>query len=87
MPTFYEEVELDIEIDDFLSSCSSRDINELIEALIEDGYLNPDCQRNSTGKKTLIEEEWDQITDKINKIRLIIKQEDEEMIRSIVKKY
>jgi len=89
MPRFYQEVEaeVDVEIDDFLSSCSSRDINELIEALIEDGYLKADCQTNSTGKKTYLEEEWDQISNKINEIRLRISPEDEELIRNIVKKY
>ena len=87
MPRFYQVAEVDVEIDDFLSSCSSRDINELIEALIEDGYLNADCQTNSTGKKTYLEEEWDQISNKINEIRLRISPEDEELIRNIVKKY
>lgn len=89
MPTFYQEVEaeVDVEIDDFLSSCSSKEIKELIDALIEDGHLKHNCQTDSTGKKTYLEEEWDQITDKINQIRLRISQEDEELLRSIVKKY
>ncbi len=33
------DVEVDIDVDDFLSECSSREIKELISALIEHGYL------------------------------------------------
>ena len=33
------DVEVDINVDDFLSECSSREIKELINVLIEDGYL------------------------------------------------
>ena len=42
MPNFTAynvDVDLDIDIDDFLSECSSREIKELINALIEDGHL------------------------------------------------
>ena len=33
------DVDLDIDVDDFLSECSSKEIKELINALIEDGHL------------------------------------------------
>ena len=33
------DVEVDIDVDDFLSECSNREIKELISALIEDGHL------------------------------------------------
>ena len=33
------DVEVDINVDDFLSECSSREIKELINVLIEDGHL------------------------------------------------
>jgi len=42
MPNFTAynvDVDLDIDVDDFLSECSNREIKELINALIEDGYL------------------------------------------------
>lgn len=32
-------VSVDIDIDDFLSNCSSWDIKQIIESLIEDGHL------------------------------------------------
>lgn len=33
------DVYTDIDIDDFLSACTSKDIEELIDTLAEDGYL------------------------------------------------
>jgi len=47
MPSFYVD-DVDIDVDDFLSACSDSERKELIEALVEDGYikreslLNPD---------------------------------------------
>ncbi len=49
MPSFYVD-DVDIDVDDFLSACSDYERKELIEALVEDGYikreslLNPDKQ-------------------------------------------
>jgi hypothetical protein len=37
---------LEIEVSDFLSSCRAEDIDELIDALIEDGYLNKNSKQN-----------------------------------------
>jgi hypothetical protein len=42
MPNFTAynvDVDLDIDVDDFLSECSKREIKEIIDALIEDGHL------------------------------------------------
>lgn len=89
MPTFYQEVdaEVDVDIDDFLSACSSREIKNLINALIEDGYLNPTAIKVEDNKKTYMESEWDELTNKFSEIRLRISQEDEETLRGILKKY
>ena len=49
MPSFYVD-DVDIDVDEFLSACSTSERKELIEALVEDGYikreslLNPDKQ-------------------------------------------
>ena len=43
MPTFYTE-ELDIDADEFLSACGRRDKEEIIDILIEDGYLKKNCR-------------------------------------------
>ena len=35
MPTFNQDAEIDVEVDDFVSSCSKREIKELIEILVD----------------------------------------------------
>ena len=39
MPYFDYEGDINIDVDDFISACDSRDIKDLIEALVEDGHL------------------------------------------------
>lgn len=43
MPSFSDyvnvEVDIDVDVDEFVSECSPREIEELIEALREGGYL------------------------------------------------
>jgi len=41
MPYFTPD-DLDIDVDDFLSSCSSSEIQQVIDYLIEDGHLTPE---------------------------------------------
>ena len=38
MPTFYAE-DIDIDPDEFLDSCNKRERDELIDILVEDGYV------------------------------------------------
>lgn len=89
MPTFYQEVEaeVDVDIDDFLSACSSREIKQLINALIEDDYLKPSASKVPNESKSYLDTEWDELTDKFSEIRLRLTQEDEESLRSILKRY
>lgn len=84
MPTFYTE-NLDIDIDDFLSECNHDDINELINTLIEDGYL----PKNSipTQKLGVFESEFFEKIDKLKNVYYHINNEDLELIEGLVKKY
>lgn len=85
MPSFYVD-ELDIDVGEFIDSCSPREINELLECLVEDGILN----RKSLVKpkqKSVLEEEWDEIIHKLSENRLQLTKEEEEIIRSIVKRF
>lgn len=40
MPDFTPD-DIDIDPSEFVSACNSREINELIEALVEDGHIQP----------------------------------------------
>jgi hypothetical protein len=49
MPSFTPE-DLDIEPYEFVDSCSTREIKELINCLIEDGHIRPDQLTTVNGK-------------------------------------
>ena len=61
MPSFTAynvDVDLDIDVDDFLSECSSRDIDDLVSILVQDGHLSPKqvAKMSSKGLSVLEEE-------------------------------
>jgi len=84
MPEYTAEI--DISPDEFISDCSSSEIKEIIEALIEDGHIQPH-QVIVDGQVTrnYLDEEWDNICEKIRKSRLTMCQSDEDTIRQIYK--
>jgi len=84
---------VDIDIDDFLWSCSKRDITDLIDALVEDGHL-PKGLINHKGKlnqeytgKGRLEEDF---LDKLEKLKdkyYSLTSEEEEFFERLFKKY
>jgi hypothetical protein len=84
MPTFYSE-EIDIEPDDFLNACNSREIEELIKALIEDGHINdPYIKRKDN--VSINEESFNECLDKIANNYLQLTHEEEQLIRDIAQR-
>lgn len=84
---------VDIDIDDFLWSCSKYDINELIKALVEDGHL-PKEVINSEGevkeelnRKGKGEIEFSEKLDSLKNKYYSISQDDEEYLNRIFAKY
>ena len=83
MPRFTEwveaEADIEVSVDDFLTECSAREIEKLIEALREDGYLAP--------KDFLTESfqdlELQQALTKIAHFRMQLTVEEEELIKKI----
>lgn len=64
MPEF--ESYVDVDVDEFVSSCSKREIEELINCLIEDGHLEKNPLVVSADKKGGVLEE-----DFISKLNLL----------------
>jgi hypothetical protein len=84
MPEYTAEIE--INPDEFLSDCSSSEIKEIIEALIEDGHIQPhQVIVDGQDTRNYLDEEWDNICEKIRKSRLVMTQSDEDTIRQIYK--
>lgn len=87
MPTFYAE-DIDIIVDEFLSACSSREKEELIDALIEDGYLKENCKVDYKYELLSVPEFF--YIDAIDKIKgrwNMLTQEEEEIILKIASRF
>lgn len=84
MPYIDVETEVDLSVDEFLSECSSREIKEIIDALIEDGHLPklPDKEELTFNHK-LFKESMESLISKY----LAIENEDLEILEKIFKKY
>lgn len=80
MPDFYVD-DLDISPSDFVDACSKREINELIEILIEDGYV--DNQSILTSNRTYDDESYTKALVKLSESRLRLTNEEEEIIKQI----
>ena len=84
MPEYTAEIE--IGPDEFVSDCSSSEIKELIDALIEDGHIQPhQVIIGGQDNRSYLDVEWDEICEKIRKSRLVMTQSDEDIIRQIYK--
>jgi hypothetical protein len=84
---------IDIDVDDFLYSCSSYDIRELITALVEDGHLPKEVLnkegevREETIRRGRGEEEFSQRLESLKTKYYSLSQEEEEFFDKIFKKY
>lgn len=93
MPSFTEygvevDVDVDITVDEFVSECSSREIKELITALVEDGHLKPSAARggipnNLTAKQL----EFIEMIDVLSEKYYSMSNEECELIEQLYLKY
>lgn len=84
MPDF--STYIDIGPDEYISSCSNREIKELIDSLIEDGHLPEAASKDEPKKKNVLDLEWDEVCEKIRKSRLRLTSEDENLIKEFSNK-
>lgn len=82
----YYDVQVDIEVEDFLDECDEKDIQKVIEYLKDEGYLNEKYYLSSPNK-SFLDEEWENIINILNESRYKLTIEEEEIIKKIVKKY
>lgn len=84
MPEF--ESYIDVDPSDFVYSCSKKEIEELIECLVEDGHLSSRAVPTPDGQKNLLDLEWESLIGKLLENRLRLSKEDEEIIAQIASK-
>jgi hypothetical protein len=83
MAYIYTNVEIDIDVDDFVDSCSRREKEQLIKKLKE-GDLWEDTKSD---KLSLMELEWNETLTKLSNARLRLTNEEEAIIKKIAIKY
>jgi len=86
MPDF--STEIDIEPYEYISACSKRDIDDLIESLIEDGHLDSFNGKVVPKKQggSVMDIEWDELLTKIRNSKHLLSNEDESRIIEIANK-
>lgn len=77
---------VDIEPKEFVDNCSDGEIEELVDILIEEGYLDG-IPVTSDRHHNLLDEEWANTIGKLNRSRLLLSNEDEETIKRIASKF
>jgi hypothetical protein len=88
MPYFsnYREEEVEVNVYDFLSGCCGTEIDELIDCLIDDGYIK-NSDRIYTEQMSVSESEFEDAIDKLHKKWNRLTKEDELAIIKIAKKF
>ena len=83
MPDF--SAEIDIEPWEYVSECSRREIEDLIETLIEDGHLDSfnGKVKPKKGNVSVMDLEWDELITKIRNSKHLLSNEDESRIIDI----
>lgn len=83
MPYIYTEVEVDIDVEDFLDSCSRREKEELVKKLKEGDLWEDTVSENAS----IMELEWNETLTKLSNARLQLTNEEEEIIKKIANRF
>jgi hypothetical protein len=80
---------IDIEVDDFLDSCSEYEINEVIDWLDENGYIDKKKVVATDGNNAMgvLDYEWDTVITTLSEKRLSLTSNEEEIIKNIAKRF
>jgi hypothetical protein len=86
MPDFSREI--DIEPWEYINACSNREIDELIQDLIDDGHLTRFNGKLVPKKEngSFMDLEWDELLTKIKNSKHLLSNEDESIIINIANK-
>lgn len=76
----YVDIDEEVSVEDFLSQCSDRDIEEVVEWLQDYGHL-------PGAPETLPEREFDSAIQVLQESRLRLTQQEEETIIAMARKY
>lgn len=87
MPTFYSE-DIDIDPSDFVDACDRQEIQELIDVLIEDGYIKQTARPVSESREdNLMDLTYKNAIEKLLDKRIYLTLEEEQFIINLASKY
>jgi ribosomal protein S8 len=86
MPDFDYDGYVDIDVDDFIRACNSREIEEVIDELIEGGYIKS-SQVIHVSQKTVAEQIFQEALQKLDGKWNLLTKEEEEIITNISKRF
>ena len=85
MPEF--DTYVDVDVDDFVSACSKKEIEELVDTLIEDGHIAPSASKTNPPKLGALESVFFEKMDKLKECYYRLSQEEEKTLEDLFKKY
>jgi hypothetical protein len=77
------DVDFDVDVEEFLDDCSKREIEEVIQWLVDRDWIKP----NQVEEGNVMDIEWFDTVSKLHTLRQRLTVEEEELIKSIVNKY
>lgn len=86
MPTFPID-SFDIDAEEFITSCSSSEIKELIEYLIEEEYIKPGSIQDYDTPFSIPEQEFEDALNKLHGKYRNLSEQEEELIKAISKRF
>jgi uncharacterized protein YdaT len=87
MTTFYSD-DIDIDPSDFVDACDRQEIQELIDVLIEDGYIKQTARPISESREdNLMDLTYKNAIEKLLDKRIYLTLEEEQFIINLASKY
>ena len=86
MPYFYTEVDVQVNVDKFISRCGKDEIEEMIEILTDEGHLKG-LNAQPSKAMSIPEIHFTEMMDKIYNNRLLLTAEEEEILNKISKRF
>lgn len=83
MPNFSQDVDFDLDPDEYLSECSSSEIKEVIEWLQENNYLDSNLTEQLEGNYSVLEQQFIESLKLLKENYFKLSPEDQETIERI----
>lgn len=87
MPDFDYDGWVSVDIDDFLSACDRHEINEIIDALVEDGHIKPSQRHTEITGVCAPEALYQEALSKLHGKWNMLSKSEEEAIMAIAKRF